>query len=599
MTKTQEGRLRYFQELYENAKNAYQDTLIHLERQQEQYLGSKALDGAREGATLVRNITYEIIESQVSSEIPMPKVSPLWYSEKRDRLAQSIERLCTAERDRLPFEEMNDLDERYTYIYGSSIFFVEWESDGTRDGGVKVSCLSPRNFIPEPNVSKIEDMDYCFLRFLTTKRDISRRFSVNDGELCHLSLESDSPEMYLSDTSEEAVTLVVCFYRNERGEVGQFIFSGELTLSDLPNYYARKRRVCTSCHELEEFCECGGNDFTLVDDAEEELYLTSSYNEDGMLEERFSRNAPIGEASLAKKIRVPYFRISSFPIVIRKNTSREGTLYGQSDCEFLRPQQQAINKVESRILQKLLRAAITPIVPEDASITLNNSVFGQLIKMKPGESASQYGTVDTTPDISQDIAEAERLYLHAKRILGISDAYVGIGDLKNESGYARQLQISQASGRLESKRRMKHTSYAALDRLIFEHTLAFSDSRQNLAYRDAYGRIHDASFHRYDFLRYDAEGETYTFDTDFLFSVDQSGVVEGQRDRLWEKNLENLKTGSLGDVSNPETLLRYWQIQERAHYPYARDNVEYFSMLIKRKEEPYGISEGEELPRIP
>ena len=122
MTKTQKERLCYFQTLYENAKNAYQDTLMHLEKQYEQYLGSGVLDGAREGASLVRNITYEIIESQVSSEIPAPKVSPLWYSEKRERLAQSIERLCSAERERLPFEEMNDLDERYTYIYGSSIF---------------------------------------------------------------------------------------------------------------------------------------------------------------------------------------------------------------------------------------------------------------------------------------------------------------------------------------------------------------------------------------------------------------------------------------------------------------------------------------------
>lgn len=587
MTKTQNERLAYFQALYENAKNAYQDTLLHLEKQYEQYLGSSALDGAREGASLVRNITYEIIESQVSSEIPAPKVSPLWYSERRDRLAQSIERLCLCERDRLPFEEMNDLDERYTYIYGSSIFFVEWDNDGADGGKVKVSCLSPRNFIPEPNVNKVEDMDYCFLRFLTTKRDISRRFVVREDDLSSLSLEYDSPEIYPSATEEdEAVTLIVAFYRNERGEVGQFVFSGDIILSDLPNYYARKVKICDGCGENVSVCECGGEHFSLRDEEKEDLYVSFSLNENGTLEEHFTKEMPEGEGVFgAKRIRVPYFRMHSFPIVVRKNTSREGYLYGQSDCEFLRPQQQAINKVESRILQKLLRAAITPIVPEDASITLNNSVFGQLIKMKPGESANQYGTVDTTPNISQDIAEAERLYLHAKRILGISDAYVGIGDYKNESGYARQLQISQASGRLESKRKMKHTAYAMIDRLIFEHTLAFSDNRQNLAYRDAYGRIHDATFHRYDFLRYHPEREEYTFDTDFLFSVDQSGVIEGQRDRLWEKNLENLRTGALGDVQNPETLLRYWQIQERAHYPYARDNVEYFAMQIRKKGE--------------
>lgn len=599
MNQTQKERLAYFEGLYENAKNAYADTLLHLERQYEQYLGSKSLDGAREGASLVRNITYEIIESQVSSEIPAPKVSPLWYSERRDRLAQSVERLCIAERDRLPFEEMNDIDERYTYIYGSSIFFIEWDSDAKSGGGVKVSCLSPRNFIPEPNVSKIEDMDYCFLRFLTTKRDISRRFSIKETELCHLSLESDSPEAIIStNENEEAVTLVIAFYRAENGEVGQFIFSGDLVLSDLPNYYARKRRVCKRCHESEEECECGGNDYTLEDEVEEDLFLSYTLDDAGIPQAHFSKAFEGGAGVFGvERIRVPYFRIQSFPIVIRKNTSREGSLYGQSDCEFLRPQQQAINKVESRILQKLLRAGITPIVPEDATISLNNSVFGQLIKMKPGENANQYGTVDTTPDISQDIAEAERLYLHAKRILGISDAYVGIGDYKNESGYARQLQISQASGRLESKRKMKHTAYASVDRLIFEHTLAFSDNRQNLSYRDAYGRIHDASFHRYDFLRFDDEGRGYVFDTDFLFSADQSGVVEGQRDRLWEKNLENLRMGALGEVTNPETLLRYWQFQERAHYPYARDNVEYFAMMIQKGGLPIDeTSRSEELP---
>ena len=41
-------------------------------------------------------------------------------------------------------------------------------------------------------------------------------------------------------------------------------------------------------------------------------------------------------------------------------------------------------------------------------------------------------------------------------------------------------------------------------------------------------------------------------------------------------NLANLKAGTLGDPTDPDTLLRYWQQQERAHYPFARDQVEYF-----------------------
>ena len=280
-------------------------------------------------------------------------------------------------------------------------------------------------------------------------------------------------------------------------------------------------------------------------------------------------------------MKVPYYTPDSFPIVIRKNTSGDGRLFGQSDCEYIRPEQQAINKIESRILQKLLRAGITPIVPEDATITLNNSVFGQVIKIRPGESASQYGKVDTTPDISQDIAEAERLYEHSKRILGISDALMGVDTARFESGYAKQLRINQASGRLESKRKMKYTAYAALDKKIFELYLAFADEARALIYKDAYGRIHDIGFNRYDFLEYDSERGTFYFDDAYLFSVDLNGGAEYQREELWQRNLENLKAGTLGAPDSPVTLLRYWQCQERAHYPHARENVEYFTMAVE------------------
>ena len=219
-------------------------------------------------------------------------------------------------------------------------------------------------------------------------------------------------------------------------------------------------------------------------------------------------------------------------------------------------------------------------MPEDASISLNNSVFGQIIKMKPGESAAQYGKVDTTPNIAQDIAEAERLYDHSKRILGISDAFQGIDMNTNESGYAKQLRISQARGRLESKSNLKHTAYAELDRIIFSLYLAFADEPRVLSYKDAYGRFHNEEFNRYSFIEYDVRTGEYYYDDGYLFTVDLNGGAGYGREALWQKNLENLSAGALGDPTRPETLLRYWQCQERAHYPYARENVEYFTELL-------------------
>ena len=147
-----------------------------------QYKGSYEIDGSKENATTIRNITYEIIESQISSEIPQPKADSAVYSESKDRAAHAIETLCRSLRLRLPFEELNDLDERYTYIYGGSVWFVEWDSSkdfGEVTGGVRIHCISPQNFIPQPNVYNVEDMEYCFLKLTTTRGELKRRYNIS------------------------------------------------------------------------------------------------------------------------------------------------------------------------------------------------------------------------------------------------------------------------------------------------------------------------------------------------------------------------------------------------------------------------------------
>lgn len=567
--KNKRERLEFFRNLYESSKNAYSDILAEFEKNMAQYKGSYEIDGSKENATTIRNITYEIIESQISSEIPQPKADSAVYSESKDRAAHAIETLCRSLRLRLPFEELNDLDERYTYIYGGSVWFVEWDSSkdfGEVTGGVRIHCISPQNFIPQPNVYNVEDMEYCFLKFTTTRGEIIRKYNISEEDSFMLEEDTEAECDNLNDT----VIVIVSFYKDENGGIGQFVFSGDLVLLDMPNYYKRKTNVCKKCLKSPEVCNCSEKRNFISIDLDYEEITSSNYSEGA--------------------IKVPYYTPKSFPLVIRKNTSAENSLFGQSDCKYIRPEQQAINKIESRILQKLLRSGVTPVVPEDASINMNNSVFGQIIKMKPGESMAQYGKVDTTPDISQDIAEAERLYNHSKRILGISDAYQGIGEYSNESGVARKLRIQQASGRLESKRKMKHAAYVALDRIIFEHYLAFADEPRVLSYKDAYGRVHNECFNRYDFLIYNVSDGSFKYDDSYLFAVDQNAGTEYQREALWERNLENLKSGTLGDPSLPSTLLRYWQCQERAHYPHARENVEYFSEIVNDEGEEYVLS---------
>ena len=585
-----ENALPFFADLYEYAKSRYIPILDKMEENMEQYLGSRVIDGSSEPASLVRNITYELIEGEIAPDIPTPRIAPAAYSEKYDRNAKSAEELCRMLRDALPFEELNDKDERYTYIYGGSVWFVEWDESAVtsgRKGGVRVTCLPPKSFIPEPYMAEIEDMEYCFLRFNTTKDELCRRYHVSQETADLASAEAEST---IAD-DESMVTVIVCFYKNEQGEVSEYVFSGEAELRHIDNFYGRQRIVCDRCQNEDADCSCQ-KPKTRTERVYHETPMRDILLSDGRVIPKMSpmvdKNGVIirrnGKAIMAET-ELPYYVPHTFPIVIRKNVSQEDGLFGESDCRMIRPQQQAINKLESRIMQKLLRAGVTPVVPEDAELSVTNAIFGQVLRTKPGETAASYGILDTTPSISQDVAEAERLYQQAKRILGITDSYIGLSDNTALSGRAKEIQVNQAAGRLESKRRMKYAAYARIDRIIFELYLAYADEPRPIPYTDLFGRIHNAIFNRYDFLEYDAVRGSYYYDDSYLFSVDRSGSAEDDRSAMWQRNMENLKSGTLGDPNAPETLLRYWQAQERMHYPYARDQVEYFSGVVGSRQE--------------
>jgi hypothetical protein len=605
-------KLDFFKELYEQAKSVAQEKLDDMQKHFEQYKGSSDIDGSSVQASHVRNITYELVESQITTYLPSPHVTPKMWSEKYERNAKSVETLLNNKRDELPFEKLNDMDERFNPIYGGSVWLIEWDNSihtHSTVGDVKITCLPPTKFIGQPNIFDVRDMEYCFITAETTKEDIMRKYNVS----------VEVAEETTSEISEDdkTATLIICYYKNEEDRVCEFVWSEDVILLDIDNYFSRKKTVCKKCGKRKEICECKKPEFVkenedyeeLVEDIQlsdgtvipvmsevvkdgevvmEESTQTVRTTDGGIAFETLGNMAlPMTEKILVPKMektRLPFYTPNILPVVIRKNTSQEDCLFGQSDCEFIRPEQQAINKIETRILQKLLRAGITPVVPEDAEVSINNSIFGQVIKMRPGQSANQYGTIDTTPNISQDIAAAERLYDHAKRILGITNSYQGQFDSSAQSGKAKQLQIQQAAGRLDSKRQMKNAAYAEIDQIIFQYYLAYADEPRPATYRDAQGRLQNYEFRRYDFIEKDDAGEWYYNDS-YLFSTDASIDVERSKEMLWQENRQNFQTGAYGDPTQPQTQLIFWQNMEKAHYPWASDNVERIRMEIERQQE--------------
>jgi hypothetical protein len=613
-----ENKLAFFKDLYDNAKSNTSVLYEDFDKWKKQYKGDLEIDGSPVSASTSRNITYELIESQFSSYIPTTAVAAESYSERSERNAKSIEKLLRNKRNKLPFERMNDIDERYAPIYGGSVWLVEWDDSiktHTTVGDVKISVLSPSHFVGQPYIYDVDDMEYCFVSFETTKEDIVRKYNV-DFE------SAEETESENGGEQDETATVIVCYYKDENDKICQYIWSGDVELLDIEDYYSRKRYVCKNCGKRKEICECDNPKYEMLNDEYEELdhdvvltdgsvlYANSPVIENGqVVMETQSQQAYLTDGSVAmdevdgikvplmvdvqvpklERTKLPYYAPTKFPIVIRKNTSQEDSLFGQSDCEFIRPQQQAINKLESRILEKSMKAGVYPTAPEEGAGQFDNGVYDSVIRVNQG-TQKLYGRIDLQVDLTQDTAQAERQYDQAKRILGITDSYVGQADSTAQSGKAKQIQVNQAAGRLDSKRRMKNAAYAEIDEIIFQYFLAYADEPRTVSYTDSMGRLQNATFNRYDFIERDENGEYY-YNTGYLFSTDLTGDIEQSRETIWAENRINFQNGCYGNPQNPETLLIFWQQMEKHHYPDARDMVERIKAQIEAAQQAQAMQQ--------
>ena len=253
--KKDKDRLRMWQDRLKRAQSSYQAEVEKMDVRDEMYQGSDHIrpivNTARKSETPhVRNLAAEMIESQVDSNIPQPKVTP---RRKQDEWrAQLIEDMLRNELDRLPFEQINDLQERTVPIQGGAAYLVEWDNakrtQGTI-GEISVSPIHPRQIVPQDGVyTGIEDMDYLFLKVPQTKGYIKRAYGVDVSDE-----SEEEPEIKGNggSTSEDMVTQYVAYYRNENGGIGLFSWVNDTVLDDMEDYQARRLRRCAVCGAVE------------------------------------------------------------------------------------------------------------------------------------------------------------------------------------------------------------------------------------------------------------------------------------------------------------------------------------------------------------
>ena len=574
--------LRAWQDLYHAARTDYEGQVARMDERELVYKGDRTLSKIVVGDKLnetphVRNLTAEIIEAEVSSDIPMPKV--IAKREEDEELARTIEDMLRNEIERLPFEYLNDMMERTVPVQGGGYFLVEWDNTKrthTTVGEISVSALHPKKVVPQPCVySSIEDMDYIFVRIPQTKSYIEARYGVQiDDET------EDSPEIKgLNESpSGEMVTQVIAYYRNDDGGIGLFSWVNNTELEDIEDYQARRPERCKKCGRIADGsgkCECGGKVFEAEAMDYEEIWDAPKGTEiPGAETDSMGNLVPNS---------IAYYKPRMYPIILQKNTYGYGQLLGDSDVDKIRDQQNTVNRLEAKVLDQICKGGSLLSLPDDATIQVDANDF-RVVHPHSADKKALIDVFDLQANASQAMAHLENVYQEARQIIGITDSFQGRRDTTATSGKAKEVAASQTAGRLESRRRMKNAAYAALYEAMFKFKLAYSDEPRTVISTDAQGNRKYKEFNRYDFLKQDAAGEWYYTD-DFLFATDPTSGLASNREAMWQETRMNFSSGAFGDPTAVDTLILFWTKMKGLHYPGAADTLAFLEEKKRREAE--------------
>ena len=577
-------RLEKWQGRLASARSAYSAELDKMRKREAMYYGSHEIINGKKQATNVRNAVYELIESQVDTSVPQPKVTAIHAEDTV--LAKRIENALRNEIRRMSMTQLNDSAERTVPVQGGDFYHVEWNPAAGYHctlGDVEVSLRHPRQVIPQPGIYRLEDMDYVFVQISRSKEALQAKYGItltDDPE--------DTPEVRGdTETHTGVVTQNLVYYKHDHGTVGLFSWVGDQVLEDHPDYYARTAEVCVKCgrKRVGDTCVCGGKKFkqqpsqtvTLMQDitlASGEVLPAQQYGEDEPIvnpDGSVQRDEETGEVILMPgalvNTEIPAYKPKGFPLILRVNVGSESRFLGVSDVDIIADQQQAINKYGTKIQEKLLKGGSYVTLPDGVDIDKSDSEL-KILRLRDPSQKSLIDVINVQPNVSNDQNMLELNYQWMKSTIGITDAFQGKYDSSAVSGSAKQFSANQSAGRLQSKREMKNAAYARLYRMMFEFLLAYADEPYPVTETDTDGEQQFGHFDRYEFLKRDAAGELYWND-EFIFEVDPASNLASNRERLWDMIDVKYQAGGFGPITELESQYLLWTLLKETNFPYA------------------------------
>lgn len=337
---------------------------------------------------------------------------------------------------------------------------------------------------------------------------------------------------------------------------------------------------------------CGGSKWEETEEEFEEIPVAVTRSDGstigGMVRREAASDTETDELGLPvveiieEPTKVPFYKPDIFPVILQKNVSVYGRFLGDSDIDKIADQQNTTNRIESKIIDKLLKSGSYITLPDEASIRVDAE---DMKVIRPGNAATKalIDVYDLQGNVEQDMVYLSQVYEEARQIIGITDSFQGRTDRTATSGKAKEFAAAQSAGRLESKRVMKDAAYAALFEAMFKFKLAYTDEPRPVVSNDIHGNAQYETFNRYDFLEQDAAGE-WCWNDQFLFSCDTSAPLASNREAMWQETRMNLQTGAFGDPAQIQTLILFWTKMELLHYPGAGETRAYLEEELHKQQ---------------
>lgn len=510
----------------------------------------------------LRKVVYELIESKVDNSIPMPRLKP--RNREDLNLVDTTEEYLKFEMDRMLTEQENDKSERATYIDGTSWYKVCWDSlDNTydRSGDIRVEVLLADQVIPEPGVIDYKLLNYIFER---SEMSVSRLYDLYG-------------KVILPTTQGLATTSVITYYyKNKNGVIGRFMYAepSRQVITWEEDWQIRKIRKCTVCgtiNPIGDTCKnCGNNTFKYENATEDILpeNLMTIYNPYEVGETDDENDTVRSKIFLEAGTTIPFYQVRQLPFVPRLSVSSIDSLYGVSEVSIALEMQDSINKILTKIEDKILKSGAVVTKPDKIKLNDRDESF-KILGVRSAEEASQVQTKQILADVSQDIATAQLLYESARSSSGVTESYQGKTDSTATSGKAKEISAAQSAGRIESLRIMKAAAFAGVYELMLKYLLAFSDETRKFVRVLPDGTKQEMVWNKYMFLKKDKYGNIYYYD-DFAYSTDPAATLSNNRVQMWQETTTQFTMGTLGNPADPRTLELYWNILDSMSYPLAK-----------------------------